>query len=106
MIDLEKAVEFLLESQAKHDAKMQAIEGHVQALSELVENGTNLLVKYQQVTDNRFQLLIESRVRTEENLARLADAHLRLAEAQGITAEKLLSLVNSALDHTSESDIN
>jgi len=101
-MDLQKAVEFLIESQAKHDAELQAIESQLSTLRELVENGTNLLVKYQQVTDNRLQLLIEARVRTEENLGRLADAHLRLAEAQAITAEKLLNLVTGALNNSAQ----
>jgi hypothetical protein len=69
-MDIEKAVEFLLEGQAKHEAEIKAIR-------KVISGGLKLVVKYQTRTNEKIEALLDAQLRTEASLGRLAEAQTK-----------------------------
>jgi hypothetical protein len=73
-MEIEKAIEFLLEGQAKHEAEIKAIR-------KVISGGLKLVVKYQTRTNEKIEALLDAQLRTEASLGRLADAQTRTEHA-------------------------
>ena len=80
-MEMEKAVELLLESAARHESQLQAIR-------DVIQGGINMVVSFQAETNRKFDVLIDAQLRTEASLARLAEVTetklARLSEAQAL----------------------
>jgi hypothetical protein len=87
-MEIEKAIEFLLEGQAKHEAEIKAIR-------KVISGGLKLVVKYQTRTNEKLEALLDAQLRTEASLERLAEAQTGLADAQTRTEKELRTLIDS-----------
>lgn len=80
-MDIERTIEFILRSQAKAEAPVNATEKRLDrrldAITKLLQQGMRMLV------------------RTDTNLAELAEAQKRLAEAQKATDRSLKAFIDS-----------
>jgi len=83
-------MEFILDSQAKHAVRMDAIDKRMDGITKLLRQGMRLLVGVQ-----------EAQKRTDAKLDKLADARKRtdlgleeLAQAQKVTEKKLQRLID------------
>jgi len=94
-MDLDKAIEFLVESQAKHEAHLQGIDSQLKAIRKVISGGLKLVVKGQTDTNRKFEALLDAQLRTEASIARLAEAQARTADAQSRTEQELRSLLDS-----------
>ena len=73
-MDVEKAVEFLIEGQARHEAHLQHLDARLNTIANVIRGGLKAVVRYQVQTNQRFEELLDAQLRTEANIARLADA--------------------------------
>jgi len=87
-MEIDKAVEFLLQSQARQESQLQSIRN-------LIESGIKLVITYQNDTNHRLNALLDAQIRTEEKMGRLEDRMSDLAEAQKKTEQKLQVLIDS-----------
>ena len=87
-MEIEKAIEFLLDGQAKHEAEIKAIR-------KVISGGLKLVVKYQTRTNEKLEALLDAQLRTEGSLGRLAEAQAGLADAQTRTEKELRTLIDS-----------
>lgn len=94
-MEIEKAIEFLLEGQAKHEAEIKAIR-------KVISGGLKLVVKYQTRTNEKIEALLDAQLRTEASLGRLAEAQAvteqkvsKLAEAQTQTEHAVRAMLDS-----------
>jgi hypothetical protein len=101
-MDLEKAIEFLVESQANHEAHLQGIDAQLKAIRSVIQGGLKVVTKYRTETNRRFDALLDAQIRTEEHLARLASGQAQMAngqsqfaDAQARTEEKLARLADA-----------
>jgi hypothetical protein len=90
-MDTEKAIEFLIESSARHETQLIAIRN-------VIEGGMKLIAGL----GTKVEILFDAQLRTESRMDRLAAAQevteqkfALLAEAQTITEKKLGSLIDS-----------
>jgi hypothetical protein len=81
-MDVEKTMEFILESQAKHESEIQAIRT-------LLKGGIKLLNSYQTKTNEKLAALIDAQLRAEVRLDRTDAQIAKLADAQAMTDLKL-----------------
>jgi tellurite resistance protein len=108
-LDVEGTIQFILESQAKAEARLSVIDGRLDSITKLIRQGMRLLVKFQgeaaafqSETTSKFNTLVDSQMRTDAKLDRVAEAQLRtdakleeLAEAQKVTELKLQLLFDT-----------
>ena len=87
-MDIDKAIEFLLEGQVKHEAEIKAIR-------KVISGGLKLVVKYQTRTNDKLDALLDAQLRTEASLGRLAEAQAGLTHAQTRTEKELRTLIDS-----------
>ncbi|HXP87692.1 MAG TPA: hypothetical protein VN841_23365 [Bryobacteraceae bacterium] len=80
-MDMERSIEFLIESAARH-------EGQLQRIRDLIEGGIKLVVASYSELNRKTDALLDAQLRTETSVA-------RLAEAQRVTEEKLQGLIES-----------
>ena len=115
-MDVEGTIQFILESQAKAEARMGVtddrlgvIDGRLDSITKLIKQGMRLLVKFQgeatafqTETNSKINALVDSQMRTDAKLEQVAAAQLRtdvkvaeLAEAQKVTELKLQAFIES-----------
>jgi hypothetical protein len=94
-VDVEGTIQFILESQAKAEAHMGAMDARLDSITKLVKQGMRLLVKFQgeatsfqSETTSKFNALAASQLRTDVKFA-------ELAEAQKVTELKLQLLFDT-----------
>jgi hypothetical protein len=87
-MDIERAVEFMVQQQARTEVQLQAIK-------DLLQGGIKLVTSYQGETNRRLDALLDGQLRSEEKIAKLADAQLKLATAQEATERRLQALIES-----------
>jgi hypothetical protein len=108
-VDVEGTIQFILESQAKAEAHMGAMDGRpgvldarLDSITKLIKQGMRLLVTFQTETNSKINALADAQLRTDAKLDRVAEAQLRtdakleeLAEAQKVTELKLQLLFDT-----------
>jgi hypothetical protein len=85
-MDMEQAVEFILEAQAKNDAQIGKLTRSVDALRDIVKTGVRMLGNYQTKTDILIDALTQSQLRTEETMRAFMDSQ---AETNNLIARRL-----------------
>ena len=85
-MDLEKAIEFILEAQSKNDAQIAKLTRSVDALRDIVQTGVRMLGNYQTKTDILIDALTQSQLRTEETMRAFMDSQ---AETNSLLDRKL-----------------
>jgi hypothetical protein len=91
-MDLEPSIEFLIENAARHEVELQRMR-------ELIEAGIKLVITSQSETNRRWDALLDAQLRTESQIARLAEAQTALANAQAGTGQRLQKLIDSLDQH-------
>lgn len=86
-MNVERTIEFILDSQAKHAARMDVIDKRMDGITKLIQQGMKLLVTSKKETDRKINALVEAQLRTDEKLK-------ELAVAQQVTEKKLQALIN------------
>lgn len=108
-MDVEGTIQFILESQAKAEARMGVVDERLDSIKALIKQGMRLLVKFQgeaasfqSETNSKFNALVDAQLRTDAKLEQVAEAQLRtdaklaeLAEAQKVTELKLQLLFDT-----------
>ena len=108
-MDVEGTIQFILESQAKAEARMGVIDERLDSITKLIKQGMRLLVKFQgeatafqTETTSKFNALVDAQLRTDAKLEQVAEAQLRtdakleqVAEAQLRTDAKLEELAEA-----------
>jgi hypothetical protein len=94
-VDVEGTIQFILESQAKAEARMGVIDVRLDSITKLIRQGMRLLVKFQgeatafqTETTSKFNALVDVQLRTDAKLE-------ELAEAQKVTELKLQLLFDT-----------
>jgi hypothetical protein len=80
-VDVERTIQFILESQAKAEARMGVIDGRMDSITKLIKQGVRLLVTFQTETTSKFNALVDSQA--------------ELAEAQEVTELQLQLLFDT-----------
>jgi hypothetical protein len=80
-VDVERTIQFILESQAKAEARMGVIDGRMDSITKLIKRGLRLLVTFQTETTSKFNALVDSQA--------------ELAEAQEVTELQLQLLFDT-----------
>jgi hypothetical protein len=80
-VDVERTIQFILESQAKAEARMGVIDGRIDSITKLIKRGLRLLVTFQTETTSKFNALVDSQA--------------ELAEAQEVTELQLQLLFDT-----------
>lgn len=101
-MDVEGTIQFILESQAKAEARMGAMDARLDSITKLLKQGMRMLVTFQTETNSKFNALVDAQLRTDAKLEQVAEAQLRtdvkleqLAEAQKVTELKLQLLFDT-----------
>ncbi len=85
-MDLEKAIEFILDAQAKNDAQIAALTRSVDGLRDAVRTGVRIVGNYQSKTEILVDALTQAQLRTEETLRAFMDAQ---AETNRLMSRRL-----------------
>lgn len=80
--EMERAVEFLLASQAKHDAQIGELRDQVAELNRVITMQSESQTQFNQTITNAITALVESQRQTDARLNRLAGVVERLVEAR------------------------
>jgi hypothetical protein len=86
-MNVERTMEFILNSQAKHAARMDVLDRRMDGVTKLLQQGMRLLVSSKKETDQKINALIDSQLRTDVALK-------ELAEAQKVTEKKMQAFLN------------
>jgi hypothetical protein len=81
-MEIEEAIEFLLDGQAKHEAEIKAIR-------KVISGGLKLVVKYQTRTNEKIEAPLDAQLRTEARLGRLAEAQTQTEHAMRAMLDSL-----------------
>jgi hypothetical protein len=87
-VDVEGTIQFILESQAKAEARMGVIDARLDSITKLVKQGMRLLVTFQTETNSKINALMDAQLHTDVKLE-------QLAEAQKVTELKLQLLFDT-----------
>ena len=93
-MNVERTMEFILNSQAKHATRMDAIDKRMGGVTKLLQQGARIMVSFQKESNDKINALIDAQSRTDAKLEELAKAQKRLAEAQEVTEKKLQRLID------------
>jgi cytoskeletal protein CcmA (bactofilin family) len=100
-MDVERTTEFILDSQAKQAAHMDAIDRRMDGVTKLIQQGTRLTMSFQKDTNHKIDALIDGQLRADARLEQSEKASLRvdaaleqLAKAQKATEQKLQRLID------------
>ena len=91
-MDVERAMQFILERQAAHDAEIAEIRAilkhqaatqvktdrRVDAIAKLLQTGMKMLVKFEKENKERFKALTEAQLRTDRKVELLIDSLRRM----------------------------
>jgi hypothetical protein len=111
-MDVERTIEFILQMQAKSEARMDKFDKRMEATLKLVQTGMKMLVRIDQKvlalteaqhkTDQKLLALTEAQRRTDQSIVALTEAQRRtdqsilaLTEAQRKTDRKFDRLIDS-----------
>ena len=90
-MDVERTIEFILEQQAKHEARLGKADDEMAAIRKLIQEGMRLLVSNQEAnreTDKRISALVTAQQESEQKIR-------TLAEAQTSTEKSLKAFLDS-----------
>jgi len=90
-MEVEKAIEHILQIQAAAEGRMDKMERQLGAISNLMRTGIKLVINIreaQNTAEYKINALIDAGQRTEQRLA-------ELAEAQTVTERKLASFIDA-----------
>src|SRR4051794_41159263 len=90
-MDVERTMQFILEQQAKHEARLGQVDDQMEAIRALIKQGMRYVLESQEAgreTDRRISALVLFQQETDKKLA-------ELAEAQKATEKSLKSLLDS-----------
>ena len=97
-MDVERTIEFILQSQAKAEARMGATDRRLEAIAKLLQQGARMLVQ----TDTKLKELAAAQRLTDIKFKELAAAQKltdnkfkELAEAQKATQKSLKAFIDS-----------
>ena len=97
-MDVERTIEFILQSQAKAEIRMDKTDKRIDGITKILQQGMRMLVK----TDTRLAELAQAQKRTDAQFAELAQAQKRtdarfaeLAQAQKATERSLKAFIDS-----------
>jgi hypothetical protein len=93
-MNVERTIEFILQTQAKQAAHMDAIDRRMNGVTKLIEQGMRLLVSSKKETDQKINALIDGQLRLEQAQGRTDAALKQLAEAQKVTEKKFQALLH------------
>lgn len=97
-MNVERTMEFILNSQAKHAARMDVLDQRMNGVTKLLQQGMRLLVSSKKETDQKINALIDSQLRTDARMeaaqSRTDRALRELAEAQKVTEKKMQAFLN------------
>ncbi len=108
-VDVERTIEFILESQAKAEIRMDKIDKRLDGISKLLLQGMRMLirtdaqvgqlrkefVRAQKATDARFAELAQSQKEIAQSQKEIAQSHRELAQAQKATERSLKAFIDS-----------
>jgi peptidoglycan hydrolase CwlO-like protein len=78
--EMERAIEFLLRSQAKHDTQIAELRDQVAETNRIVQMHADTQSEFIQIVTRTLEALGESQRRTDERLAQIAEAAARSEE--------------------------
>ena len=79
-MDVERAIEHLLELHARAEARMDRTDRQIEAIQKLMKTGMKLIVRIEAAqarTDAKIDRLADAQTRTDAKIDRLADLWLR-----------------------------
>ena len=79
-MDIEGTIQFILESQAKHEGHMAALDERMTGISKLIQQGMQLLLSFQTESTYKINALIDAQQRSETKIDRLADSLQKLID--------------------------
>jgi hypothetical protein len=105
-VDVERTINFILESQAKAETRMSAADKRVEAvekrldkrmdaIAKLIQQGMRMLVTHKAETNRKINALVDAQMRGEARMERLDEKMEELAAAQKDTQKTLKAFIAS-----------
>jgi|ERR687883_441336 hypothetical protein len=90
----QRQFDFILNQQAKFTADIQKLQESQAATIQIVNRLATVTVEGFKQTNAKIDILIDAQTRTEEKIAKLAEAQTHLAEARAHTEQRLDALID------------
>ena len=100
-MDVERTIEFILETQAKHEAAQIRLDRRMDGIARIMVAGMRIVRKNHAETSTKINALIDSHLRTDAKLAGLAETQ---AESQRRTDARFAELAETQAESQRRTD--
>ena len=100
-MDVERTIEFILETQAKHEAAQIRLDRRMDGIARIMVAGMRIVRKNHAETSTKINALIDSHLRTDAKLAGLAETQ---AESQRRTDARFAELAETQAESQQRTD--